>query len=285
MAAEMVRLGGAAAAQVSLDADERHEALGRQRERGARPPRCIVARGAAPRRGTRTTMKPDVHEVFDSMAVPGLRRSAGSRSSSGSIYLGHHAQALHSHGRDPGDGVSRKVQRGRAQGRAGGRHAWRTSAGLENIVGGPQRGDRVSERTQSRSNAARREAAQRAAHGGRARASGKTLIAKAIAGEAERCRSTPCPASEFVEIIVGVGAARACATCIQTRSGSTRRVSSSWTRSTRSARSARRRGTRGTEEHEPDAEPAVDRDGRVHPGHRVSCSWARRTAPTSSTRR
>jgi cell division protease FtsH len=61
---------------------------------------------------------------------------------------------------------------------------------------------------------------------------GKTLLAKAIAGEAD-VPFFSISGSDFVEMFVGVGASRV-ATC-SSRPRTTRRASSSWTRSTRSA--------------------------------------------------
>ena len=62
---------------------------------------------------------------------------------------------------------------------------------------------------------------------------GKTLLARAIAGEANVPFFT-ISGSDFVEMFVGVGASRACATC-SSRARRTRPASSSSTKSTRSA--------------------------------------------------
>ena len=78
------------------------------------------------------------------------------------------------------------------------------------------------------------------------------------------CRSSRCRASEFVEMIVGVGASRVRDLFDQAKADARRRSSSS-TSSTRSAAPARRRRVaRRPRRARADAEPDPDRDGRLH---------------------
>ena len=111
---------------------------------------------------------------------------------------------------------------------------------------------------------------------------GKTLLARAVAGEA----GVPffsISGSEFVEMFVGVGAARVRDLFEQARQG--RRRSSSSTSSTRSAARAARGILGGHDEKEQTLNQLLAETGRLRPGHRAGAARRHQPARRSSIRR
>ena len=109
---------------------------------------------------------------------------------------------------------------------------------------------------------------------------GKTLLARADRRGGRRAVLLALSASEFIEMIVGVGAQRASATCsreaAQGRAGDHlhRRA-----RRHRSARAARRRVCRRARRARADPEPDPDRDGRLRPAAKASIVLAATNRP------
>ena len=112
---------------------------------------------------------------------------------------------------------------------------------------------------------------------------GKTLLARAVAGEAD-VPFFSLSASEFVEMIVGVGASRVRDLFAQAKAAAPAIIFIDELDAIGRARGSGD-GLRRQRRARADPQPDPHRDGRLLGHARASSSWRRRTAPRSSTRR